>query len=57
MSRLLIVPMNGKSFGATVTGADIMSLTDTEFATVHDALIQHGFLKECVWLGKWETAK
>ena len=44
MSRLLIVPMNGKSFGATVTGADIMSLTDTEFATVHDALIQHGFL-------------
>ncbi|MFQ3316574.1 MAG: hypothetical protein ACI91U_002088, partial [Candidatus Poriferisodalaceae bacterium] len=44
MSQLLIVPMNNKSFGATVTGIDIVSLTDTEFATVNEALIQHGFL-------------
>ena len=36
--------MNNKSFGATVTGIDIVSLTDTEFATVNEALIQHGFL-------------
>lgn len=44
MSKLTIEPMAGKTFGATVTGVQLASLTDDEFATIHAAFLEHGFL-------------
>ena len=44
MSEMQIVPMEGKDFGATVTGVDLNELTDDEFADLHAAFLEHGFL-------------
>ena len=39
-----ITPLPEKVFGATVTGVSLASLTDADFATVHAAFLDHGFL-------------
>lgn len=44
MGDMTIRPMDGKVFGATVTGVDLRSLSDHEFAEVRAAFLQHGFL-------------
>ena len=44
MSDMQIVPIEGKDFGATVTGVDLTDLTDDEFADLHAAFLEHGFL-------------
>lgn len=44
MQTMSIEAIDGKEFGASVTGVDLKSLTDDEFATIHAAFLQHGFL-------------
>ena len=44
MSELTITPMAGKTFGATVTGIRLAELTDAEFARIHSAFLEYGFL-------------
>ncbi len=44
MSELTIEPMAGKTFGATVTGVHLGKLTDNEFARIHAAFLEYGFL-------------
>ena len=39
-----ITPIPEKVFGATVTGVSLASLTDAEFAAIHAAFLDHGFL-------------
>jgi alpha-ketoglutarate-dependent taurine dioxygenase len=44
MSELTLVPMAGKTFGATITGVRLGHLTDAEFDAIHQALLEYGFL-------------
>ena len=44
MEEITIRPIEGKVFGATVSGVDLRSLTDDSFATIHAAFLEHGFL-------------
>lgn len=44
MANMTITPMTGKAFGATVTGCDVRSPSDEEFALIHASFLQHGFL-------------
>lgn len=39
-----VTPIPDKVFGATVTGVSLGRLTDEDFATVHAAFLDHGFL-------------
>lgn len=44
MSELTIEPITGKTFGATVTGVHLGKLTDDQFARIHAAFLDYGFL-------------
>lgn len=44
MNELTINPIEGKTFGATVTGVHLGNLTDNEFTRIHKAFLEHGFL-------------
>ena len=44
MSNIIIEPIPGKVFGATVTGIRLAALTDREFAQIKDAFLTYGFL-------------
>ena len=44
MGDITITPLEGKAFGATITGVDLRTLTDGEFATIHRAFLEHGLL-------------
>jgi alpha-ketoglutarate-dependent taurine dioxygenase len=44
MSGVHITPMTGKAFGATATDIDLKNLSDIEFGTLAEALLEHGFL-------------
>lgn len=44
MSQISITPVENKAFGAVVTGVRLAELSDEDFATIFDALHQHGFL-------------
>lgn len=44
MDTLAITPVAGKTCGAVVTGVRLGSLTDGEFAKIHEAFLQFGFL-------------
>lgn len=37
-------PVSGKTFGAVATGLKLNSLTDAEFATLHEGFLKYGFL-------------
>ena len=39
-----VTPIPDKVFGATVTGVSLATLTDADFATVHAAFLDYGFL-------------
>ena len=41
---MIITPIEGKAFGATITGVKLETLTDAEFADIHSALLEFGFL-------------
>ncbi len=41
---IVIEPVAGKTFGAVVTGVKLATLTDDEFAVIHDAFLEYGFL-------------
>ncbi len=44
MSNMQITPMAGKAFGATVSDIDVRNMSDVEFALLHEAFLEHGFL-------------
>lgn len=44
MGGTSITPMEGKTFGATVTDVDLRSLSDEEFAAIRAAFLGRGFL-------------
>ncbi len=44
MSDLTITPVEGKTFGAVVTGVKLAQLSDATFERVHAAFLEHGFL-------------
>jgi alpha-ketoglutarate-dependent 2,4-dichlorophenoxyacetate dioxygenase len=44
MGAMLITPMEGKAFGATVTDVELRDLSDDEFAAIHAAFLERGFL-------------
>jgi alpha-ketoglutarate-dependent taurine dioxygenase len=44
MSELNTAPIEGKPFGATVTGIHLGNLSDEEFAQINSALLEFGFL-------------
>ncbi len=44
MSALTITPLEGKTFGATVTGVHLGRLDDELFARIHDAFLRYGLL-------------
>ncbi|MGD8418134.1 MAG: TauD/TfdA family dioxygenase [Pseudomonadales bacterium] len=44
MTDLTVSPIEGKTFGAVVTGVHLGRLTDDEFARIHAAFLEHGFL-------------
>jgi alpha-ketoglutarate-dependent taurine dioxygenase len=44
MSEVTISPIEGKPFGATVTGIHLGILSDEEFTQIHSALLEFGFL-------------
>jgi len=44
MGDMTIRPLEGKVFGATVGGVDLRKLSDDEFAAIHAAFLEHGFL-------------
>ena len=44
MGDMTIRPLDGKVFGATVTGVDLRNLSDGEFAEVRSGFLEHGFL-------------
>ena len=39
-----VTPIEGKAFGATITGVTLETLTAAEFAEIHSALLKFGFL-------------
>ena len=41
---MIITPIEGKEFGATITGVKLETLMDAEFADIHSALLEFGFL-------------
>ena len=41
---MITTPIKGKAFGATITGVTLETLTDAEFAEIHSALLEFGFL-------------
>ena len=41
---MITTPIKGKAFGATITGVTLETLTDDEFAEIHSALLEFGFL-------------
>ncbi|MDH3684086.1 MAG: TauD/TfdA family dioxygenase [Acidimicrobiia bacterium] len=44
MSAMTITPVDGKVFGAVVTEVEVPGLSDAEFASIHDVLLEFGFL-------------
>ena len=44
MGDMTIRRLEGKVFGATVTGVDLRNLSDGEFAEVRAGFLEHGFL-------------
>ena len=44
MNELTIAPIDGKPFGAAVTGVPLGSLSDEAFAEINSALLEFGFL-------------
>lgn len=44
MSELVITPIDDKAFGAVATGVSLPTLSDDEFASIHAAFLQFGFL-------------
>ena len=50
MSELRIKPIDGKVFGAVVTGVELPKLSDDEFAAIHEAFLTYGF---CVFPGQF----
>ncbi len=44
MGTIEITPIHGKGFGATVTGVDLRSPSDEEFAAIKAAFLDRGFL-------------
>lgn len=54
MSALAITPVAGKPFGAVVTGVRFASLADGQFASIHAAFLDYGFL---VFPGQFLTEK
>jgi alpha-ketoglutarate-dependent taurine dioxygenase len=44
MGDITITPLEGKAFGATITGVDLRTLSDDEFATIHRAFLDYGLL-------------
>lgn len=44
MSGLNITPIEGKTFGASVRGANLAQLDDATFNTIHTAFLRYGFL-------------
>ena len=44
MGDITITPLEGKAFGATITGVDLRTLSDDEFATIHRAVLDYGLL-------------
>ena len=44
MATLTVTPVPGKTFGATVTGVELETLTDGQFRELHAAFLEHGFL-------------
>ncbi len=44
MAGIIVTPLEGKTFGATVTGLDLRTLDDAEFAELHAAFLKHGLL-------------
>ncbi len=44
MGDINIVPMVGKTFGATATGIDLKNLTDDDFSELYTAFLEHAFL-------------
>ena len=44
MGGMSITPMEGKTFGATVTGVDLRELSEEAFGAVHAAFLERGFL-------------
>ena len=41
---MITTPIKGKAFGATIIGITLETLTDAEFAAIHSALLEFGFL-------------
>ena len=41
---MIITSIEGKEFGATITGVKLGTLTNAEFADIHSALLEFGFL-------------
>lgn len=41
---VIVSPIDGKTFGAVVTGVRLAHLRDTEFETIHRAFLTYGFL-------------
>ena len=44
MSNIEITPIEGKGFGATVTGIKLATISDAEFAEIKAAFLKYGFL-------------
>lgn len=44
MGDMTVTPIEGKTFGATVTGVDLRQLSDDEFATIRARFLEYGFL-------------
>ncbi len=44
MADMSITPIDGRTFGATVSGVKLPTLTDDAFARLHAALLEHAFL-------------
>lgn len=44
MAELTITPIEGKVFGASITGVDLRNLDDTDFATIKAGFLEYGFL-------------
>ena len=41
---MVVQPIEGKVFGARVEGVSLAALSDAEFAEIHAAFLEHGFL-------------
>ena len=44
MGDLTVKRIEGKTFGATITGVDLRKLSDDEFAAIRASFLEHGFL-------------